>query len=95
MTVAVREETWLTRVPIAWMAWASCSSGVDIVIGDGVNVGLDEGMEILENCGDVEHSQKMLNNSSWGQVHDPVLSLSQGESVKENPKSDLLNQAVR
>ena len=61
---------------MAWIAWASCSSGVDMVIGDGVDVELDEGVEISENCRDVEHNRKILNNSSWGQAHDPVQSLS-------------------
>ena len=79
---------------MAWMAWASCSSGVDIVIGEDIEVVLEEGVEMSENCGDVERRRKILNNSSWGRAHDPVLSLSQGKSVKENPKSDLLTQAV-
>ena len=65
-----------------------------MMIGDGVEVGLDEGVEISENCGDVGRNRKILNNSSWGRAHDPVLSLSFGESEKESPKSDLLIQAV-
>ena len=65
-----------------------------MVIGDGVERLLEEGVEISENCGEVERRQKILNNSDLGQAHDPVLSLSQGKSVKENPKSDLLIQAV-
>ena len=55
----------------------------------------EDGVERLENCGEVERRQKILNNSDLEQIHNPVLSLSQGESVKENPKSNLLNQAVR
>ena len=94
LTVAVREETWLTRAPMAWIAWASCLSGVDMVIGDDMVVALEEGVEISENCGEVGRRRKILNNSSWGRAHDPVLSLSQSESVKKNPKSGLLNQAV-
>ena len=76
------------------MAWASCSSGVDMVIGEDIDEGLEDGVERSENCGDVERRRKILNNSDLGQAHDPVLSLSQGKSEKENPKSGLLNQAV-
>ena len=61
---------------MAWIAWASCSSGVDIVIGEDIEVGSEEGVETSENCGDVEHNRKILNNSSWGRAHDPVQSLS-------------------
>ena len=76
------------------MAWVSCLLGVDMMIGDGVDEGWEDGVEISENCGEVEHRWKILNSSSLGQVHDPVLSLRQGKSVKENPKNDLLTQAV-
>ena len=65
-----------------------------MVIGEEIDVGSEDGVETSENCGDVERSQKILNNSDLGQAHDPVQSLSQGESVKKNPKSGLLNQAV-
>ena len=58
-----------------------------MVIGDGVDVGLDEGVEISENCGDVERNRKILNNSSWGWAHDPVLSLSRSESVKKTQRA--------
>ena len=88
LMVAVRNDTWLTSAPIAWIVWMSCLSDVDIVIGDSVEM-------LSENCSEMEHRWKMLNTSSLGQVHDPVLSLSQGKSVKENPKNDLLSQVVR
>ena len=39
-------------------------------------VALEEGVEISENCGDVDCNRKILNNSDLGQAHDPVLSLS-------------------
>ena len=94
LTVAVSEDTWLTSAPIAWMAWASCSSGVDIVIGEDIDVGLEDGVETSENCGDVERNRKILNNSDLGRVHDPVLSLSRSKSVKKSPKNGLLTQAV-
>ena len=67
---------------MAWIAWASCSSGVDIVMGEDIEVGSDDGVETSENCGDVERNRKILNNSDLGRAHDPVLSLSRGESVK-------------
>ena len=76
---------------MAWIAWASCSSGVDIVIGEDMVVALEDGVEISENCGEVERRRKILNNSDLGRAHDPVLSLSRGESVKEDPKNDLLS----
>ena len=79
---------------MAWMAWASCSSGVDMVIGEEIDVGSEEGVETSENCGEVERRRKILNNSDLGRAHDPVLSLSRGESVKEDPKNDLLSRAV-
>ena len=94
LTVAVSEETWLTRAPMAWMAWASCSSGVDIVIGEEIEDGLDDGVDRSENCGEVERSRKILNNSSWGRAHDPVQSLSFKKPVKKSPKNDLLIRAV-
>ena len=47
-----------------------------MVIGEDIEVSLEEGVEISENCGDVERNRKILNNSSWGQAHDPVQSLS-------------------
>ena len=65
-----------------------------MVIGEEIEVGSEEGVETSENCGDVERNRKILNNSSWGRAHDPVLSLSRGESVKEDPKNDLLSRAV-
>ena len=65
-----------------------------MVIGEEIDVGLEDGVDTSENCGEVERRWKILNNSDLGQAHDPVLSLSQGKSVKENPKSDLLTQAV-
>ena len=80
---------------MAWMAWASCSLGVDIVIGEEIDDGCDDGVERSENCGEVERSRKILNTSDLGQAHNPVLSLSRGKSVKRDPKSDLLTQAVR
>ena len=61
-------------------------------MGEDMEVSLEEGVEMSENCGDVE--RKILNNSSWGRAHDPVQSLSFGKPEKENPKSGLLNQAV-
>ena len=60
---------------MAWIAWASCSSGVDIVIGEDIEVGLDDGVERSENCGDVERRRKILNTSDLGRTHNPVLSL--------------------
>ena len=65
-----------------------------MVIGEDMEVSLEEGVEMSENCGDVERRRKILNTSDLGQVRDPVLSLSRSKSVKENPKSGLLNQAV-
>ena len=67
---------------------------MDIVIGEDMVVSLEEGVEMSENCGEVERRRKILNNSDLGRAHDPVLSLSQGESVKEDPKNGLLTQAV-
>ena len=58
------------------MAWVSCLSGVDIVMGEDMEVALEEGVEMSENCGEVGHNRKILNNSSWGRAHDPVQSLS-------------------
>ena len=65
-----------------------------MVIGEDMEVALDEGVDTSENCGEVGRRRKILNNSSWGRVHDPVLSLSFGKPKKESPKSGLLNQAV-
>ena len=65
-----------------------------MVMGEDMEVSLEEGVEMSENCGDVERRRKILNNSSWGRAHDPVLSLSFGKPKKESPKSGLLNQAV-
>ena len=65
-----------------------------MVMGDDMEVSLEEGVEMSENCGKVERRQKILNNSDLGRAHDPVLSLSRGKSVKKSPKSDLLIQAV-
>ena len=79
---------------MAWIACASCSSGVDIVIGEEIDVGSEDGVETSENCGEVERRRKILNNSSWGRVHDPVLSLSFSKPEKESPKNDLLSRAV-
>ena len=62
------------------------------MIGEEIDVGLEDGMDISENGGEVE--QKILNTSDLGRVHDPVQSLSQSKSVKKNPKNDLLIQAV-
>ena len=72
---------------MAWIAWASCSSDVDMVMGDGVEVGLDDGVEMSENCGDVERNWKILNNSSWGRAHNPVQSLSLKKSVKTTQRA--------
>ena len=65
-----------------------------MVIGEETEDGSDDGVERSENCGEVERSRKILNNSSLGRAHDPVLSLSFGESVKKSPKNDLLIRAV-
>ena len=65
-----------------------------MVMGEDMEVSLEEGVEMSENCGDVERRRKILNNSSWGRAHDPVQSLSFGKSEKESPKSDLLIRAV-
>ena len=54
-----------------------------MVIGEEIEDGLDDGVDRSENCGEVERSRKILNNSSWGRAHDPVLSLSRSESVKK------------
>ena len=62
-----------------------------MVIGEDIDVGSDDGVEMLENCGKVERNRKILNNSNLGRAHDPVLSLSRGKSEKENPKSNLLS----
>ena len=40
-------------------------------------MGLDDDMDMSENYGDVEYKQKILNNNSWGQAHNPDLSLSE------------------
>ena len=45
-------------------------------MGEEMVVALEEGVETSENCGEVGRSQKILNNSSWERVHDPVQSLS-------------------
>ena len=66
-----------------------------MIMGEEIDDGCEDGVERLENCGEVEQRWKILNNSDLGQAHNPVLFLSQGKSVKENPKSGLLNQAVR
>ena len=79
---------------MAWIAWASCLLGVDMVIGEEIDDGCEDGVERLENCGEVERRRKILNTSDLGRARNPVLSLSQGKSVKGNPKSDLLTQAV-
>ena len=63
-------------------------------IGDGIETGLNEGVEMLENCGEVEWRRKILNNSSWGRAHDPVLSLGRGESVKR-PKERPVDPSSR
>ena len=47
-----------------------------MVIGEDIDVGSDDGVDKSENCGEVERSRKILNNSSWGRAHDPVQSLS-------------------
>ena len=47
-----------------------------MVMGEEMDDGLDDGVERSENCRDVEHNQKILNNSDLGQAHDPVQSLS-------------------
>ena len=47
-----------------------------MVIGEEIDVGLEEGVETSENCGEMERNRKILNNSDWGRAHDPVLSLS-------------------
>ena len=64
------------------------------MIGEEIDVGSDDGVDRSENCGEVERRWKILNNSSWGWAHNPVQSLSRGESVKKSPKNDLLTQAV-
>ena len=66
-----------------------------MMIGEEMDDGCEDGVERSENCRDVEWRQKILNTSDLGWAHNPVLSLSQGKSVKENPKNNLLNQAVR
>ena len=66
-----------------------------MVIGEEIDVGSDDGVDKSENCGEVERSRKILNNSSLGQAHDPVQSLSRSKSVKKDPKNDLLSRAVR
>ena len=55
---------------------------------------LEDSVDMLENCREVECKWKILNNSSWEWVHGPVLFLSRDKSVKEDPKNDLLSQAV-
>ena len=65
-----------------------------MVMGEDIDVGLDDGVEMSENCGDVECNRKILNTSDLGWAHNPVLSLSRSKSVKKNPKNGLLNQAV-
>ena len=65
-----------------------------MMMGEDIDDGCDDGVERSENCGEVEHRWKIPNTSSLEQVHDPVLSLSQGESIKEDPKNNLLTQAV-
>ena len=65
-----------------------------MVMGEDIDVGLEDGVETSENCGEVERNRKILNTSDLGRAHDPVLSLSRGKSVKKSPKSGLLNQAV-
>ena len=65
-----------------------------MIMGEEMDVSCEDSVERSENCGDAERRQKILNTSDLGQAHDPVLSLSRGKSVKENPKSDLLTQAV-
>ena len=72
---------------MAWMAWASCLLGVDIVMGEDMEVVLEEDVEILENCSEVERKQKILNTSDLGRVHNPVLSLSQSKSVKKTQRA--------
>ena len=57
------------------------------MIDDGVDVGLDDGVEISKNCGEVDRRWEILNNSCWGRAHDPVLSLSGGESVKKTQRA--------
>ena len=65
------------------MAWASCSLGEHIVMGEDMVVALEEGVETSENCGEVERSRKILNTSDLERAHDPVLFLSRGKSVKK------------
>ena len=47
-----------------------------MVIGDEIDEDCEDGVERLENCGDVEHRRKILNNSDLEWAHDPVQSLS-------------------
>ena len=65
-----------------------------MVIGEDIDEGLDDSVKRSENCGEVERRWKILNTSDLGRAHDPVLSLSRGESVKESPKDNLLSRAV-